>query len=164
MHKVDVWLPTMTYNKLKDRAMVQGQDISQLASNGLYRAINCNSPDLVSWYIPMFTGMVSYPAKVVDILGKFILATLKTGISQDDIMMNGLDSNVSYEEIAKALSYMLANNMIEVEDGIIKYKYYSPIEKQNVLSRFKDKKVDSKVTKIKTKRESLVKKLKPKGQ
>lgn len=159
MHKVDVWLPTKTYNKLRDLAMVNGQDIEQLAANGLYRTINGEPQLLYPWAIPTITDVSGNLQHVVDILGKFILATLKTGIHQDDVMMNGLDSNLSYEEIVRSLNQMSEGGLFEVDSaGIIRYKYYSPIEKKQTLSRFKGKKVDSKVKATKPKIEPLVKK------
>lgn len=159
MHKVEVWLPTLTYNRLKQSALVQGLEVEQLAANGLYRTINANHGSLVSWYIPEIKGVTDNLNRVVDILSKFILATLKTGISQDDLMMNALDSHVSYEEIIRALNQMSETGMIEVDDkGILRYKYFSPIEKHDSLVRFKGKKVISKIKAEPIKRESLVKK------
>lgn len=159
MHELRVWLPTLTYNRLKQSALVQGLEVEQLAANGLYRTINANDGSLVSWYIPEIKGVTDNLNRVVDILSKFILATLKTGISQDDLMMNALDSHVSYEEIVRALNQMSETGMIEVDDkGILRYKYFSPIEKYDSLVRFKGKKVISKIKAEPIKRESLVKK------
>jgi len=158
MHKVDVWLPTLTYNKLRDRALLNQLDVSQVASNDLYRAINDGYASHASWFIPV-VGDASVHKDVIDVLSKFILATLKTGISQDDLIMNGLDSYLAYGEIVNALNYMRESNLIEHGgDGIIKYKYFSPIEKKDSLGNFKGKKVYAKIKDKKPERESLVNK------
>ena len=158
MHKVDVWLPTLTYNRLRDRALTNGLDISQLASNDLYRSLNSGIPTPTTWFIPAVSD-VSVHKEVTDVISKFILATLKTGISQDDLVMNALDSYIEYAEIVKALNYMLESDLIDIDSaGILRYKYYSPIEKKDSLGNFKGKKVYSRIKDDKPKRESLVNK------
>lgn len=158
MHKVDVWLPTLTYNRLRDRALVNQLGISQVASNDLYRSLNDGLVSPATWFIPTVSDTTVYK-NVIDVLSKFILATLKTGISQDDLIMNALDSCLEYGEIVRALNQMRESNLIDIDDnGILRYKYFSPIEKKDSLGNFKGKKVYSRVKDNKPKRESLVNK------
>lgn len=158
MHKVDVWFPTLTYNKLRDQALANGLDISQAASNDLYRSLHDGVDRSVSWFIPAVDDCSTHK-NVTDVLSKFILATLKTGISQDDLIMNALDSYLEYGEIVRALNYMLESDLIDIDKkGIIKYKYFSPIEKKDSLGNFKGKKVYAKIKDKKPERESLVNK------
>lgn len=159
MHKVEVWLPTKTYNKLRDQALLQDSDMAQLAANGLYRVINTEPGVTIPWYIATLTEVNENCKVSVEILSKFILATLRTGISQDDIVMNGFDSNLDYEEIINALNWMVKAGIIEIDErGIIRYKFYGAVDQANVVGRFKGKKVDSSKLKVKPKIESLVKK------
>lgn len=157
MHKVEVWLPTKTYNKLRDQALLQDSDMAQLAANGLYRVINTELYMTTPWYIKILTEVNENCKVSVEILSKFILATLRTGISQDDIMMNGFDSNLDHVEIVNALNWMVRDGYIEIDKhGIIRYKFYGTVDKANVVGRFKGKKVDSSKLKVKPKIESLV--------
>ena len=159
MHKVEVWLPTKTYNTLKQRALAQGQDMSIMAALGLYRAINSNSPMLDDFYIPFVVSNQGIQKRIVDTLSKYILATLKSGIKTQDLMMLGLDAGVSFDNVSFGLSYLINQSYIEQnDDGFIRYKYYGPIARERSLNTFKGKKVVTKEKKPKQKRESLVKK------
>ena len=159
MHKVELWLPTKSYNTLKQRALAQGQDMSIMAALGLYRAINSNSPMLDDFYIPFVVSNQGIQKRIVDTLSKYILATLKSGIKTQDLMMLGLDAGISFDNVSFGLSYLINEGYIEQnDDGMIRYKYYKNPLKESTLATFKGVKVITKEKKPKQQRESLVKK------
>ena len=150
MHKVEVWLPTKTYNTLKQRALAQGQDMSIMAALGLYRAINSNSPMLDDFYIPYVVNNLGFAKEYADVLSTFVLATLKTGIHAQDAMMLGLDAGLSAEAVSLGLSYMINQGYLEEnDDGFIRYKYYGPIARERSLNTFKGVKIVTKEKKPK---------------
>ena len=159
MHKVEVWLPTKTYNMLKDRAITQGQDESLMASLGLYRALNVNSTLLVDFYVPFVVSTQAADKTIVDILSKYILATMKSGISTQDLVMLGIDAGLTMDSIAFGLSYLINEGLIERnDDGKIRFDYNKPLNKTTTLATFKGVKIVTVDKKQKQQRESLINK------
>lgn len=159
MHKVEVWLPTKTYNKLGEQAMSNGRPITQLAANVLYSALNMDKP-VAGWDITGFKQ--SNPPRDEhneELLGKFILATLKTGIHQDDLVMNAVDSGLKYIDILHGINGLMSDGVIEFKNGIVKFKYYGKVKRS--LASFKGNKIKTKEDKPKP--AQLVKKLKPRS-
>jgi hypothetical protein len=158
MHKVEVWLPTKTYNKLGERAMVKGRSIGQLAANVLYSALNCDH--VLGWNIlGLKQSNPPRDEQNEELLGKFIVATLKTGIHQDDLYMNAVDSGLKENEINDAINGLMNDGVIEFKNGIVKYKYYGKVKRS--LASFKGNKIKTKEDKPKP--VQLVKKLKPRS-
>lgn len=158
MEKVVVWLPTLTANRLRNEAMSKGRYVEQAASNLLYGALN--NSIIGSWAIPELPiDSLKRDEYNEELLGKFILATLKTGIHQDDLVMNALDSGLKYIDILHGINGLMSDGVIEFKNGIVKFKYYGKVKRS--LASFKGKKIKTKEDKPKP--VQLVKKLKPRS-
>lgn len=152
MHKIEVWVPTKTYNRLRDAALISNRSIEQLSSNILFKT------DLeykYGWEIPRLIDSKARNQIAEDIIGKFIVASLKTGMHIDDVFMNALDTGLNWFVICEALNGLMNDNKITFKDNVFKYVYYGFVKKP--LNKLKGVKIKTKDDKPKPKQ--LVKKL-----
>jgi len=141
MHKVELWLPTKTYNKLVNDTMANGGDVSQKAANVLYGRLNHETPTTLVWpFRP--SANPQKDSYVEEILNRFITPTVMCGISQDDLIMNGLDSGLNYEDICDCIQVMIDTSVWK-RDGKnkIHFKYSPDIKEKDTLRKFKNEKV-----------------------
>lgn len=141
MHKVELWLPTKTYNKLVNDSMANGGDVSQKAANVLYGRLNHSTPTTLVWpFTPSAHPMRD--SYVEEILNRFIAPTVMCGISQDDLIMNALDCELNYQDICDCIQAMLDDGVLK-RDGKNKLHFvYSPdIKEKETLRKYKNEKV-----------------------
>lgn len=160
MEKVTLWLPVKTHNTLFIKAMAKGKPIEQLAANVLYSALN-NLTIAAGWSIDgEFIANPKRDDEYEQLLGKFILSTLKSGISIDDLYMNGLDGGLKADDILNTINGLVNDGVIEIDtNAIVRYRYYGKVKRS--LYEFKGKKIQTKDAKPKPK--LLVTKLKPRS-
>ena len=148
MNKIEVWVPTKTYNGLRDMSVRLNRTVEQLSSNIVF------DHDCLTYSLPIITNP-KRDKVYEDIIGKFIVASLKTGIHIDDVFMNALDSGISQDEIIDALNGLMNDKKITFKDNVFKYVYYGFVKKP--LNKLKGVKIKTKDDKPKPKQ--LVKKL-----
>ena len=141
MHKVELWLPTKTYNKLVNDSMANGGDVSQKAANVLYGRLNHSTPTTLVW---PFTPSPN-PQRddyVEEILNRFITPTVMCGISQDDLIMNALDCDLSHQEICDSIQAMLDDKvLIRDKNNILKFRFSPDVKENETLRKYKNEKV-----------------------
>lgn len=140
MHKVELWLPTKTYNKLVNDTMANGGDVSQKAANLLYARLNGVELDGLVWPFKEFDHPVRDP-EVEEVLNKFIAPTVMTGISQDDLIMNGLDMGLNYDDICNCIQALIDEGIVTKDNRNRIHFKYDPNPKDLPLQSFKNEKV-----------------------
>ena len=151
MHKIEVWVPTKTYNRLRDLGVTTNRTISQVASYILFTEEYYKE---IGWdLIRLRNPLNNQDCK--DIVGKFIVASLKTGIHIDDLYMTAIDSGLNHDTVDQTVNALLNEKKITFKDNVFKYVYYGFVKKP--LNKLKGVKIKTKDDKPKPKQ--LVKKL-----